>query len=80
LIDHFLLKHMKSTTYYPQGNGQVESINKVFGTPLTKLVSENIIDWEHLSMVLFSYRTTYTISINLWITSIDSHKIHNGSC
>jgi hypothetical protein len=22
LIDHFLLKHVSSTTYYPQGNGQ----------------------------------------------------------
>jgi hypothetical protein len=30
---------------------------------LTKLVSENIIDWdEHLSIVLFSYKTTYKIS------------------
>jgi hypothetical protein len=31
---------------------------------LTKLVSENIIDWdEHLSIVLFSYRTTYKVVI-----------------
>ncbi len=41
LTNHFLLKYMNSTTYYPQGNGQVESTNKVFGTLLTKLVSEN---------------------------------------
>jgi hypothetical protein len=41
LTYHFLLKHMSSTTYYPQGNGQVEFINKVFGTLLTKLISEN---------------------------------------
>ncbi len=44
LTDHFLLKHVSSTTYYPQGNGQVESTNKVLGTFLTKLVSENKID------------------------------------
>jgi hypothetical protein len=38
LMDHFLLKHVSSTTYYPQRNGQLESTNKVLGTLLTKLV------------------------------------------
>ncbi len=41
LTNHFLLKHVSFTTYYPQGNGQVEFTNKVVGTPLTKLISEN---------------------------------------
>jgi hypothetical protein len=41
LIDHFILKHPNFTIYYPQGNGQVEFTNKVFGTLLTKLVHEN---------------------------------------
>jgi hypothetical protein len=42
--------------YYPQGNGQAENINMVFGTLLTKLVNENNNDWdEQLSIVLFSY-------------------------
>jgi transposase InsO family protein len=41
LTDHFRLRHTNSTVYYPQGNGQVESTNKVFGTSLTKLVNEN---------------------------------------
>jgi hypothetical protein len=41
LIDHFILKHPNFTIYYPQGNGQVESTNKVFGTLLTKLFHEN---------------------------------------
>ncbi len=36
-----MLKHTSSTIYYPQGNGQVESTNKVFDTLLTKLVNEN---------------------------------------
>ncbi len=40
LTNHFLLKHVNSTTYYLQ----VESTNKVFGTLLTKLVSENKIN------------------------------------
>ncbi len=63
LIDHFLMKHVSSTIYYLQRNGKVESINKVFGTLLTKLVSENRIDWdEHLSTMLFSYRIAYKVA------------------
>ncbi len=53
LIDHFILKHTNFIVYYPQGNGQVESTNKVFGTLLTKLVNENRNDWdENLSTIL----------------------------
>ncbi len=67
LTYHFLLKHVSSTTYYPQGNGQVESINKVLGTLLTKLISENKTDQdEHLSTMLFSYKTAYKIAT--WYT------------
>ncbi len=61
--NHFLLKHVSSTTYYLQGNGQVKSINKVLGTLLTKLVSENKIDWdEHLFTMLFSYIIAYKVT------------------
>jgi hypothetical protein len=46
-----------------QGNGQVKSINKVLGTLLTKLVSENRIDWdEHLFTMLFSYIIAYKVT------------------
>jgi len=41
LTYHFILRHINSIVYNPQGNGQGESINKVFGTLLTKLVNEN---------------------------------------
>jgi hypothetical protein len=58
------MKHVNSTTYYPQGNGQLKSTNKVLGTMLTKLVNENKTDWdEHMFTVLFSYRTTYKVTI-----------------
>jgi hypothetical protein len=54
LTNHFLMKHVSSTTYYPQGNGQAKSTNKVFGTLLIKLINENRTDWhEHLSTMLF---------------------------
>ncbi len=39
LTKQFLLKHVSYTTYYPQGNGQAKSINKVIGRLLTKLVN-----------------------------------------
>ncbi len=62
LIDHFLLKHVNSTIYYPHGNGLVESTYKVLGTLLTKLVNENKKNWdEHLPIILFFYRTTYKV-------------------
>jgi hypothetical protein len=63
LIAHFLMKHVSSTTYYPRGNGKVKLTNKVFRTLLTKLVNENKIYWdEHLSIMLFSYRTIYKVA------------------
>ncbi len=61
------MKHFSSTTYYPQGNGQAESTNKVLITLLTKLVSENITYWdEHMSTMLFSYQTIYKVAT--WYT------------
>ncbi len=50
LTNHFLLKRVNSTTYYPQRNGKAESTNKVFGTLLTKLINENITDWENICL------------------------------
>jgi transposase InsO family protein len=54
LIDHFLMKHVSSTTYYPKGNGKAKFTNKVLRTLLIKLVNENRTNWdEHLSTMLF---------------------------
>ncbi len=62
LTDHFILKHTRSIVYYPQGNGQAEFTNKVFGTLLTKLVNENRNDWdEHLSTILFAYKIIFKV-------------------
>ncbi len=69
-----MLKHVSSTTYYPQGNGQAESINKVIGKLLTKLVNEKRTDQdEHMSIVLFSYRTTYKV-----VTSCTPYQLVYG--
>jgi hypothetical protein len=43
LTKQFLLKPVSSTTYYPQGIGQIKCINKIIGRLLTKLINEKII-------------------------------------
>jgi transposase InsO family protein len=46
LVQEFLITHHKSTTYYPQGNGQAKSTNKMLKQILTKLVNANQNDWD----------------------------------
>jgi transposase InsO family protein len=41
LVAEFMIVHHKPTTYYPQGNGQVELTNKTLGKSLAKLVNVN---------------------------------------
>jgi hypothetical protein len=41
ITDHFIFRHTNSTIYYPKGNEQAKSTNKVFGTLITKLINEN---------------------------------------
>ena len=43
--------HENSTPYYPQANGQVESINKVLKTMLRRMVGDHKSNWNH---ILFS--------------------------
>jgi hypothetical protein len=47
---------------------------------LTKLVNENRIDWdEHTVIFIHNYiqnsNMVYTISISVWITSINAHNV-----
>jgi hypothetical protein len=41
VVAKFMIIHHKSTTYYPEGNGQVELTNKTLGKILAKLVNVN---------------------------------------
>jgi hypothetical protein len=41
LVAKFMIIHHKSTTYYPQGNGQVELTNKTLEKILAKLINVN---------------------------------------
>jgi hypothetical protein len=58
-----MFKHVSFTTYYPQGNGQAKSTNKIISRLLTKLVNEKKVDWdEHLSTILFSYKIAHKVA------------------
>jgi len=57
LLRTFLIVHRKSTPYYPRGNGQAKSINKVLSTILTKICEVKRNDWGHkLYAALWAYR------------------------
>ena len=52
-------EHRVTSAYHPQTNGLTERFNQTLQSALIKLVNENHTDWEdHLSAVLFAYRTT----------------------
>ena len=46
LVQHYKIKHKLSSPYHPQGNGQVESTNKVLESILTMTVEKHHKDWE----------------------------------
>ena len=51
-------EHCMSSTYHPQTNGLTERFNQTLQTALVKLVNNTQNDWdEHISSVLFAYRT-----------------------
>ncbi len=86
LIDYFLLKHVSSNTYYPQG--------MVKKNALTRYWEHNLPSWlvrikqigmnNFLSFICLqdsiqgSYRV-HTISINVWVTSFHAYRIHSTS-
>ena len=45
LTTFYAVVHKKSTSYYPQANGLVESTNKTLQNLLKKIVKENRTDW-----------------------------------
>jgi hypothetical protein len=58
-----MMLHRKSTTYYPQANGQAKSTNKVIKKILTKMVNANRTDWDtKLYAALWAFRTAYKIT------------------
>ena len=51
-------EHHVTSAYHPQSNRLTERFNQTLQTAFVKLVNANQNDWEdHLSAVLFAYRT-----------------------
>ena len=60
ITDKYQIKHRKSTPYYPQANGQVESTNKTLEGIITKTVAMNRKNWEEkLKEALWAYQITW---------------------
>ena len=64
LTQHYAVVHKKSTPYFPQANGLVESTNKTLQNILKKIVNENRTYWDtKLYSALWAYQTSYKTSI-----------------
>jgi hypothetical protein len=60
----FGVKHFTSSTYYPQGNGQVESTNKNLVKILKNIISDKPLQWHTLlTYALWEDRTTTKTNI-----------------
>jgi ribonuclease HI len=56
VLEHYRVKHRRSTPYYPQGNGQAEATNRMLLRILSKMVFDYGNDWKaHLADVLWAY-------------------------
>uniref|UniRef100_A0A2N9FTM9 Integrase catalytic domain-containing protein n=1 Tax=Fagus sylvatica TaxID=28930 RepID=A0A2N9FTM9_FAGSY len=59
ILEHYRVKHRRSTPYYPQGNGQAEATNRMLLRILSKMVFDYGNDWKaHLADVLWAYRSS----------------------
>jgi ribonuclease HI len=59
LLEHYQVKHRRSTPYYPQGNGQAEATNRMLLRILSKMVFDYGSNWNsHLTDVLWAYRSS----------------------
>uniref|UniRef100_A0A2N9GDZ7 Integrase catalytic domain-containing protein n=1 Tax=Fagus sylvatica TaxID=28930 RepID=A0A2N9GDZ7_FAGSY len=59
VLEHYRVKHRRSTPYYPQGNGQAKATNRMLLRILSKMVFDYGNDWKaHLADVLWAYRSS----------------------
>ena len=59
MLEHYQVKHRRSTPYYPQENGQAEATNTMLLRILSKMMFDYGNDWKtHLADVLWAYRSS----------------------
>eukprot|EP00253_Pinus_taeda_P026239 PITA_26239 len=64
LLTHHKIKHMTSTPYHPEANGQVEGTNRALEGILTKVVSSSRKEWvDRLVEATWAYNTTWKTAI-----------------
>jgi transposase InsO family protein len=57
VLEHYRIKHRRSTPYYLQGNGQAEATNRMLLRILSKMVFDHGKGWSfHLADTLWAYR------------------------
>uniref|UniRef100_A0A2N9GBC8 Integrase catalytic domain-containing protein n=1 Tax=Fagus sylvatica TaxID=28930 RepID=A0A2N9GBC8_FAGSY len=57
VLEHYRIKHHRSTPYYPQDNGQAEATNRMLLRILSKIVFDYGKGWNsHLADALWAYR------------------------
>uniref|UniRef100_A0A2N9H3G7 Integrase catalytic domain-containing protein n=1 Tax=Fagus sylvatica TaxID=28930 RepID=A0A2N9H3G7_FAGSY len=57
VLEHYQIKHRRSTPYYPQGNGQAEATDRMLLRILCKMVFDYRKGWSsHLANTLWAYR------------------------
>ncbi|MCO5563117.1 hypothetical protein L7F22_016753 [Adiantum nelumboides] len=65
LMEKLKIKRRHSTPYYPQCNGLVEKVNGMICKIITKQVVSKPKEWDkHLEAALWSYRTSFRISLD----------------
>uniref|UniRef100_A0A2N9I6H1 RNA-directed DNA polymerase n=1 Tax=Fagus sylvatica TaxID=28930 RepID=A0A2N9I6H1_FAGSY len=63
VLEHYRIKHRRSTPYYPQGNGQAEATNRMLLRILSKMVFDYGKGWSsHLADTLWAYRGSTKIA------------------
>ena len=67
MTKHYRVKHLKSSPYYPQGNGQAKATNRM----LLRILSKMVFDYGknlgfHLLDVLWAYRSSLKTSIGFF--------------
>lgn len=63
LLQKYMIKHWKSTSYYPQANGQIEKTNGIMYKIITKIIqglATNCDQW--VFDALWAYRTTFKVT------------------
>lgn len=59
MLGRYHVKHHRSTSYYPKGNGQAEATNKTLIRILSRVIEKNLKGWaDQLLLALWAYHTS----------------------